>query len=169
MYYTCPRRLGTIHSSLARGMRHRHMIILKSVTFTMTTGSPPRAPPRHMIGLLNVNQLSPNTLYTELRALAPPPKMGMASMPHRPQPTTTHAGRHEHDPSDKQKVQNDNADSRTSSQQSHGVQNARRDQVRFSTNDKAEAERAAPNQGERAVALLRKSARPQQPGRCQAD
>ena len=46
MYYTCPRRLGTIRSSLARGMRHRHMIILKSVTFTMTTESPPRAPPR---------------------------------------------------------------------------------------------------------------------------
>ena len=45
MYYTCPRRLGTIRSSLARGMRHRHMIILKSVTFTMTTDSPPRAPP----------------------------------------------------------------------------------------------------------------------------
>ena len=46
MYYTCPRRLGTIRSSLARGMRHRHTIILKSVTFTMTTDSPPRAPPR---------------------------------------------------------------------------------------------------------------------------
>ena len=28
MYYTCPRRLGTIRSSLARGMRHRHMMLL---------------------------------------------------------------------------------------------------------------------------------------------
>ena len=45
MYYTCPRRLGTIRSSLARGMRHRHMMILKSVTFTNDTDSPPRAPP----------------------------------------------------------------------------------------------------------------------------
>ena len=32
MYYTCPRRLGTIRSSLARGMRHRHMMLLKNVT-----------------------------------------------------------------------------------------------------------------------------------------
>ena len=47
MYYTCPRRLGTIRSSLARGMRHRHMMILKSVTFTNDTDSPPRAPPLH--------------------------------------------------------------------------------------------------------------------------
>ena len=31
MYYTCPRRLGTIRSSLARGMRHRHMMILKTL------------------------------------------------------------------------------------------------------------------------------------------
>ena len=45
MYYTCPRRLGTIRSSLARGMRHRHIMILKSVTFTNDTESPPRAPP----------------------------------------------------------------------------------------------------------------------------
>ena len=41
MYYTCPRRLGTIRSSPARGMRHRHMMILKSVTFTMTTVGEP--------------------------------------------------------------------------------------------------------------------------------
>ena len=32
MYYTCPWRLGTIRSSLARGMRHRHMIILNPFT-----------------------------------------------------------------------------------------------------------------------------------------
>jgi hypothetical protein len=34
VYYTCPRRLGTICPSLARGMRHRHMIILKSTSTT---------------------------------------------------------------------------------------------------------------------------------------
>ena len=52
MYYTCPWRLGTIRSSLARGMRHRHMMILKSVTFTNETDSPPRAPPRTWIGVV---------------------------------------------------------------------------------------------------------------------
>ena len=50
--------MGALHMPTAAGhhplksysrMRHRHMIILKSVTFTMTTDSPPRAPPRDWV------------------------------------------------------------------------------------------------------------------------
>ena len=46
VYYTCPRRLGTIRSSLARGIGHRNMWLLKNVTFTLVTERPSLAPPR---------------------------------------------------------------------------------------------------------------------------
>ena len=44
VYYTCPRRLGTIRSSLAHSMRHRNMWLLKNVTFTLATDPPRPAP-----------------------------------------------------------------------------------------------------------------------------
>ena len=89
MYYTCPRRLGTIRSSLARGMRHRHMIILKSVTFTMTTDSPPRAPPHFCVSpkkSMDLPQRPPPPPLPRLRFIGSCPKCEkrLAASHHQP-------------------------------------------------------------------------------------